>query len=146
MLCKKGVLRNFIEFTRKHLCQSLFFNEVAGLCNFIRKESLAQVLSCEFCEISKNTFYREHLCWLLLSISVRVQWKHNRMNWVHPFILYFEPNSDSSYLLNSTITTQNNRPNLLKVNIKDTRTLLCMFSLDHRSCSFLEFTPMAASE
>ena len=28
---KKGVLRNFIKFTRKHLCQGLFFNKVAGL-------------------------------------------------------------------------------------------------------------------
>ena len=27
----KGVLRNFAKFTRKHLCQSLFFNNVAGL-------------------------------------------------------------------------------------------------------------------
>ena len=25
-------------------------------CNFIKKETLAQVFSCEFCEISKNTF------------------------------------------------------------------------------------------
>ena len=25
-------------------------------CNFIKKETLAQLLSCEFCEISKNTF------------------------------------------------------------------------------------------
>ena len=31
MFCKKGVLRNFAKFTRKHLCQSLFFNKVAGL-------------------------------------------------------------------------------------------------------------------
>ena len=30
-------------------------------CNFIKKESLAQVFSCEFCEISKNTFFTEHL-------------------------------------------------------------------------------------
>ena len=28
---KKGVLRNFTKFTGKHLCQSLFFNKVAGL-------------------------------------------------------------------------------------------------------------------
>ena len=28
---KKGVLRNFTKFTAKHLCQSLFFNKVAGL-------------------------------------------------------------------------------------------------------------------
>ena len=28
---KKGVLRNFTKFTGKHLCQSLFFNKVAGV-------------------------------------------------------------------------------------------------------------------
>ena len=26
-------------------------------CNFIKKETLAQVFSCEFCEIPKNTFF-----------------------------------------------------------------------------------------
>ena len=41
----------------------LFFNKVADLaCNFIKKETLAQVFSCEFCEISKNIFsYRTSL-------------------------------------------------------------------------------------
>ena len=28
---RKGVLRKFAKFTEKHLCQSLFFKEVAGL-------------------------------------------------------------------------------------------------------------------
>ena len=28
---KKGFLRNFAKFTGKHLCQSLFFNKVAGI-------------------------------------------------------------------------------------------------------------------
>ena len=50
---KKGVLRNFAKFTGKHLYQSLFFNKV---------------FSCEFCEISNNTLFREHLRWLLLDI------------------------------------------------------------------------------
>ena len=31
VFCKKGVLRNFTKFTGKHLCQSVFFNKVAGL-------------------------------------------------------------------------------------------------------------------
>ena len=31
LFCKKGVLRNFAKFTRKRLCQSIFFNKVAGL-------------------------------------------------------------------------------------------------------------------
>ena len=29
--------------------------------NFIKKETLAQVFSCEFYEIFKNTFFTEHL-------------------------------------------------------------------------------------
>ena len=53
---KKGVLRNFAKFTGKHLCQRLFFNKVAcQSCCFIKKESLAQVFSCKFYDISKNT-------------------------------------------------------------------------------------------
>ena len=28
---------------------------------FLKKQSLAQVFSCEFCEIYKNTFFTEHL-------------------------------------------------------------------------------------
>ena len=57
MFCKKGVLRNVIKFTGKHLCQSLFFNKVAGLRPAaLLKKTLAQVFSCEFCEISQNTF------------------------------------------------------------------------------------------
>ena len=57
VFCKKGVLRNFAKFTEKHLCQSLFFNKVAdwGLA-LLKKITLAQVFSCEFCQISKNTF------------------------------------------------------------------------------------------
>ena len=52
--------------------QRLFFNKVAGLspatllkkrlwpevCNFIKKETLAQVFSSVFCEISKNIFFQ----------------------------------------------------------------------------------------
>ena len=58
MLCKKGVLRNFVKFTGKQLCQSLFFSKVATLkpVTLFLKKALAQVFSFEFCEISKNTF------------------------------------------------------------------------------------------
>ena len=57
---KKGVVRNFAKFAGKHLCQRLFFNKVAGLrpANLLKKESMAQVFSCEFCEISKSTFHK----------------------------------------------------------------------------------------
>ena len=39
-------------------------------CNFIKKESLTQVLFCEFCEIFKNSFFKGHLWWLLLYFEV----------------------------------------------------------------------------
>ena len=48
---RKGVLRNFAKFTGNPLRRNLFF--VPKL--------LAQVFSCEFCEISKDTFFTEHL-------------------------------------------------------------------------------------
>ena len=74
MFCKKCVLRNFAKFTGKHLCQSLFFDKVAGLkpeaYNFIKKEILAQVFSCEFCIISKNTFFTEHV-WATASEMIK---------------------------------------------------------------------------
>ena len=55
---KKGVLRNFKKFTGKHLCQSSFL---------IKLQAEAQVFSCEFCNISKNTFFTEHL-WTTASV------------------------------------------------------------------------------
>ena len=40
-------------------------------CSFIKKETLAQVFSCEFCEISKNTFsYRTPLVAASVSIML----------------------------------------------------------------------------
>ena len=35
--------------------------------NFVKKEALAQVFSCEFCEIFKNTFFTEHV-WATASL------------------------------------------------------------------------------
>ena len=58
---KKGVLRNSKRLTRKNLCQSLFLIKLqTETCNFIKKESLAQVFSCEFREISKITFLQSN--------------------------------------------------------------------------------------
>ena len=40
---------------------SFLINKVAdGASNFIKKETLAQVFSCEFWKIFKNTFFTEH--------------------------------------------------------------------------------------
>ena len=79
---KKGVLRNFTKFTGKHLCQSLFFNKVAGsACNSIKKETLPQVFFCEFYEISKNTFLQNTsgrlLPTFLVSMTLKMNWLSN---------------------------------------------------------------------
>ena len=55
-ILRKDTHRYFAKFTGKHLCL------------FIKKESLEEVFSCEFCEISNNTFFIE----LLLHLSIRV--------------------------------------------------------------------------
>ena len=41
--------------------QLLKIEAVARACNFIKKETLRHVFSCEYSEISKNTFFTEHL-------------------------------------------------------------------------------------
>ena len=51
VLCKKGVLKNFANFTGKNLYWSLFFNKVAGFqpaWNFIKKEIPVQLFFCKF--------------------------------------------------------------------------------------------------
>ena len=56
VLYKKGVPTNFSKFTRKHLCQSVFF-----------KRLYYQVFSCEFSEICKTTFFTKHV-WATASV------------------------------------------------------------------------------
>ena len=64
---RKDVLKKFTKFTEKQpVPEHLFLVKLqATACNFIKKETLAQVLSCEFCEFFKDTFFTEHLRWSL---------------------------------------------------------------------------------
>ena len=70
---RKAVLENLAKFTGKHLCQSLFFNNVAGFSlNLPKKETLAQLFSCKSCEILENILFKKHLSGrLLLVISLK---------------------------------------------------------------------------
>ena len=40
---------------------SLLIKLQASACNYIKKETPAQMFSCELCEIIKNIFFTEHL-------------------------------------------------------------------------------------
>ena len=53
VFCKKGVLRNIAKLTGKHLCQSLFFNKVAGLC---KKRDYGTGVFSEFVKFLKTPF------------------------------------------------------------------------------------------
>ena len=55
---RKDVLRNFAEYTGKHLCQSLFFNEGAGLLqNTFFTEHSGRLLLTMFLLFLKKVFY-----------------------------------------------------------------------------------------
>ena len=43
----------------------------AETCNFIKKEALPQVFSCEFCKIAQTTFFVEHL-WSIASTDFNI--------------------------------------------------------------------------
>ena len=55
LFCKKRCFKQFRKIRRRTPVPE------PETCNFIKKETLAQVFSCEFSEISKNTFFVEHL-------------------------------------------------------------------------------------
>ena len=57
-------------------------------CNFIKKETLAQVFSCEFCEVYKNTFFHRTP---LVAASVPYLGEDKKpMEILRPFSLSFE--------------------------------------------------------
>ena len=61
-----------------------WINCIISNCNFIKKETLAWVFSCGFCEISKNTFFTEHL-WTTASVSISFSlWKWDME--IHAFL------------------------------------------------------------
>ena len=65
---KKSVLKKFAKFTAKHLCQSLFFNKVAGLrpVTLLKKRLWHRCFLVNFVKFLRTPFYIEHLVWLLL--------------------------------------------------------------------------------
>ena len=62
------------------MCQSPSFNKVAGLklAASLKKETLTQLFSCEFCETPKNTFL--HRTPLVLTSYVLVSYLNSQGN------------------------------------------------------------------
>ena len=68
---EEQIFLEILQYSRENTCGRVYFliKLQSSACNFIKKETLVQVFSCEFCEISQNNFFTEHLQWLLLYIS-----------------------------------------------------------------------------
>ena len=64
MYSVKNVFLKVLQNSQENICARVSFlmKMQAEACNFIKKETLAQVISCKFCEIFKDTFsYRIQL-------------------------------------------------------------------------------------
>ena len=70
VFCKKGVLRNVAKLTGKQLCQSLYFNKVAGLrpATLLKQRLWHLCFPVNFAKLLRTPFLTEHLRWLRLNV------------------------------------------------------------------------------
>ena len=75
MLFKKDALRNFTKFTGKHLCQSLFFNQAAGLrpAASFAKRLWHRCFPVSFAKFLKTPFLQNTSGRLLLASAILFQ-------------------------------------------------------------------------
>ena len=61
VFCKKGALGNFVKFIEKHLCQSLFFNKVAGLspATLFKKRLWHRCIPVNFVKSLRTPFFHK---------------------------------------------------------------------------------------
>ena len=71
VFCKKCVLRNFAKLTRKHLCQSLFFDKVAGLrpATLLKKRAWRRCFPVNFAKFLRTPFLQNTSGRLLILID-----------------------------------------------------------------------------
>ena len=72
LFCNQGITEVFSWFKTRIICWELYFCFALTLsfknrssqheaCNFIKREALAQVFSCKFCEILRTSFFTVYL-------------------------------------------------------------------------------------
>ena len=74
---KKGILKNFTKFTGKHLCQSLFFNNVAGLrpATLFQRKLLHSCFPVNFAKFSRTFFLQNTSGQLILCFMEFSDWE-----------------------------------------------------------------------
>ena len=78
---------NILQNLQENTCARVSFliKLPAQVYNFIKKETLAQVLSFQFCEISKNTFLKKHLWATASELLIAVRWKRKIFRYFESF-------------------------------------------------------------
>ena len=71
VFCKKGVLRNFIKFTGKHLC--------LRSATLLKKRLWHRYFLVNFMKFLRTPFFTKHLWWLLLNEPVEPYHNHLRL-------------------------------------------------------------------
>ena len=106
---KKGVLRNFTNFTGKHLCQSLFFNKVDKK-KFIKKRLWCRCFPVNFAKFPRTPFLQSTSGRLFLESFPSLQ-----TNTLSASIYLFKVSNRNTYEI-----LFHNVWNMFKVNYKDT--------------------------
>ena len=67
---KNNILKKFSQNSQKNTCVGVSFSIKLEpeIWNFIEKETPTRVFFCKFSEVFTNTFFIEHLQWLLLHV------------------------------------------------------------------------------
>ena len=76
---KKGVLRNFTKFKGKHLCQSLFFDKLAGLrpATLLKKKLWHRCFPVNFAKFLRTPFLQNTSGRLLLNLLLSLKYSEN---------------------------------------------------------------------
>ena len=129
------------QYSKENTCATVSFLIKRQSCNFIKKETLAQLFSCEFCEVFKNTVFQEHL-WTTASIVRNDRAlvcndkviTYNFSSLETNFLFYYKPHLPGLYFSYFTRTFFRDPPSLL--NLKALRDLDSFISLGTKSHIF----------
>ena len=82
MFFKICILKHFAIFTGKHLCWSLFFNEITGFrfATLLRKRLQHRCFPANIAKFLRAALFPEHLRWLVLKVGNSV---------LYIYVLYF---------------------------------------------------------
>ena len=133
---KKGVLKNFAKFTEKHLCQSLFFNNLRP-ATLLKKGLWHRCFPVNFVKILRKPFSIEHLGLLLLYTTRTVIQIRQGVHWTTSVsgVCWFQKQTCRGVLVNSLFEYLEEIPRVISVVkyfsvIKDLATyvIFCGFS------------------